>query len=173
MKSVRNTPEYHLDKIPVKSNRWLDWATLINAYWFEKHCDVVCRRNCVRYYPFKPFNWILSLTSFSHEVRTHATWHSWVFQSSFGHHGLNREWYSREIEVTTNNLLADEFDHFFACGTYFLNLYFVCTNLPSFGICMLMSMFVLVWEKTVLKLTDSREVISFCVSYGEGEIHPS
>lgn len=146
---VSSRPECHRGMNLAMSILWLDWAKLYDCYWLEEHGDIVCRWDRIGYHPFQSLNWVFGVAGLAHEVWTHATWHGWILECSFGDHGLDGEGYPCEIEVTTDDLFADQFDHLFACRTHLLDLYFVCTDLPSLRIGMLMPVLVLVGKKTV------------------------
>lgn len=140
---------------------------------FQKHRYVVEGCDCVGYYVFESFDWILSLTGFVHKVGIHAAGHSWVLESSSGDHSLDGERYSGEVEISCDDLLANNFDHFFTNRSYFIDLYLVVADLSSFVVSSLMAMSFVVGEKSRYLDAYLKAVMIYLASWGEGEMNPS
>lgn len=140
---------------------------------FQKHRYVVESRNRVCYYVFETLNGILSLTRFPHEVWVHAARHSRVLEGSFGDHGLDGERDSGEVEISRDDLLPDDFDHFFADGAYFIDLDLVGADLSSLVVGSLMAVFVVIGEKPECFDAYLKAVTICYASSGAGEMNPS
>lgn len=140
---------------------------------FQEHWDVVKSWYCICYDVLEPFYWILSLVCFLHEVGVHATWHCWVFKSCSRHHDFNREGDSSQVEISADDFFANNFDHFFPNRSYLVYLHFIRTIFSSFGMRILMPMFVIIRKKPLLQKVDLKADIIYCASSGDGVMKPS
>ena len=151
----------------------LEGLTYHRVERFQKHRYVVESRNRVCYYVFESLNGVCRLASLAHKVRVHAAWHGRVLESCPGDHGLDGERDSGEIEISCDNLLANDFDHFFADGPYFIDLNLVGADFSSFVVSSLMAMFFIIGEKSECFDAYLKAVMIYSASWGEGVMKPS
>ena len=79
------------------------------------------------------------------------TCHRRVLKFGFRHHGLNREWYPRQIQIPTNQFLTNQLYHFLTNGANLGYLLLIATDLTSAWMTQLVAVFLLVWPKPKLE----------------------
>ena len=115
---------------------------------FKEHGDVVKSWECVGDDVFEPLDRVTLFASFSHVVGIHAATHCWVLECCTWDHGFDGEGNSGEIEVTTDDLFANYFDHFFSNWSNFVDLHLICTNLATFVMSIFVTMFLIIGKKS-------------------------
>lgn len=155
---------------------WIEALEGLANHWvegFQKHCYVVEGRDRVCYYVFESLDGVLGIAGFPHEVWVHAAGHGRVLEGGFGDHGLDGERDPGEVEISRDDLLPDNFDHFFAYGPYFIDLDLVGADFSSLVVSCLMAVFVVIGEKPGYFDAYLKAVINCYASSGVGVMNPS
>lgn len=97
---------------------------------------------------FHSLQGVLALNCSLHEVGIHAAGNGGVDESRPGDHGLDGEGDPGEVEIATDDLLADYLDHLLADGAYLVDLRLVSADLTALGVGKLMSVLFVIGEES-------------------------